>query len=422
MGFAEGDTEWALLAEDDEGTSPTLPRDPLSDREGPHHITHSWHRELHLQAYMFMEEPSTSWPAFLQSCFILFCVICSCICFLLETTTRLSAAAHPEYENRWFWIESAFSGIFSVEYALRFCTTPLSTYVFVSSPMNLVDIISVLPFWIQLITAAKSNFQFLRIFRLVRIFRLFKLARQSSQLRLIMTAFGQSGDALVILSLFLGMSCTVFAALMWFVERGEWDEEMGCFTRIVNEDTLCSPFQSVPASYYWAITTMTTVGYGDVTAVTLHGRIVANLAMVTGVFVLAMPVSVLGTQFGKTYATVKADMQREKEALEQQLNPVRTSDKWQDAEALLKEFMEKKDKLEPILQLLRDEMNLELEADYPDHDIPQNCGDGLQALGERFCRPRDRRQPIVERTLNSLEANVLDSMEQYHEFISAMIH
>eukprot|EP00811_Abedinium_folium_P018167 NODE_2708_length_2160_cov_15.199213.p1 GENE.NODE_2708_length_2160_cov_15.199213~~NODE_2708_length_2160_cov_15.199213.p1 ORF type:complete len:558 (-),score=145.33 NODE_2708_length_2160_cov_15.199213:359-2032(-) len=286
---------------------------PESDEEPTilHRHEHFWTREAHFKMYLFMEEASSSWPAFILSCTILVCVILSCMSFLLETTVTLSADAHPEYENTWFWIEACFSGVFSAEFLARFAVSPLSKFMFLTNPMNVVDVMAVLPFWVQVVTAAKSNFQFLRIFRLIRIFRLFKLARFSSHLRIITVACAASGDAFVILGLFLGMSSTIFAALIWFVECGEWDKSMGCFVRVLGDERSCSPFPSVPESYYWALATMTTVGYGDVTAITENGHTMSNIAMLCGVLVLAMPVSVLGPQFQETFAKVKNELDEE---------------------------------------------------------------------------------------------------------------
>merc|ERR1712151_205762 len=96
------------------------------------------------------------------------------------------------------------------------------------------------------------------------------------------------------------MGVFVFASLIWYLERGSFDPNVGCFVRF--GERMCSPFQSIPDCFYWAVTTMTTVGYGDMVPTTPGGRSVAVLAMIAGVMVIAMPVSILGANFKDTYA------------------------------------------------------------------------------------------------------------------------
>lgn len=262
---------------------------------------------LRFHVHCFTEEPSTSTLAFLFSNFILFCVFLSCIVFCLQTLPELSAPLRPEMEDVWFNFEAGFSGIFTFEYLTRLWASQ-NTCAFVKGGMNLIDLMAILPFWIQLALGVQdANFQFLRIFRLVRIFRVFRVARFAKHLNIIIQTVSKSGDALLVLSFFLVLVLTVFSSLMWFAERGEWDDTLKCHVRkSVGEET-CSPFQSVPQAYYWAITTMTTVGYGDVTGLTVTGRMISAVAMIAGVLVLALPVSVLGTTFLEVYSASRQD-------------------------------------------------------------------------------------------------------------------
>jgi len=153
--------------------------------------------------------------------------------------------------------------------------------------------------------AGKKEIQCLLIIRVVRIFRLFRFARVSGLMQTILNAIRNSAEALLLLLFFLLLAMTIFSSLMWFVERGDWDAQQTCFVRAAYGEKVCSPFQSVPQAFYWAVTTMTTVGYGDVTGLSVVGRATSAITMVFGVLVLAMPVSVLGAEFLEGYSQAK---------------------------------------------------------------------------------------------------------------------
>jgi len=141
------------------------------------------------------------------------------------------------------------------------------------------------------------NLQFLRVVRLVRIFKIFQLGQSSFNVRLLTKAVLDATDTLALLTVFLTIAVFVFASFIWYAERGIWTDARECFV----QDGDCSEFQSIPLCFYWAATTMTTVGYGDMSPLTTSGRAVASAAMILGILVIAMPVSVLGGQFQETY-------------------------------------------------------------------------------------------------------------------------
>ena len=118
-------------------------------------------------------------------------------------------------------------------------------------------------------------------------------------------------DSMILLTFFLLVAVFLFSSLIWYVERGSFDDDLKCFVRKPMEDE-CSPFQSVPSSFYWAMATMTTVGYGDDVAITPVGKFVTCLAMMAGVLTIGMPVSVLGARFEARYTEEQEKLRLEK--------------------------------------------------------------------------------------------------------------
>merc|ERR1719487_3162726 len=104
-----------------------------------------------------------------------------------------------------------------------------------------------------------------------------------------MKALFETAEVIVILLFLILVATVMFAALMNMAEKGVFDEKEGCYVRPARLDLGCSPFDSVPATLYWGVTTLTSVGYGDHFPVTPPGKFIASIAMVTGVLALALP-------------------------------------------------------------------------------------------------------------------------------------
>lgn len=142
--------------------------------------------------------------------------------------------------------------------------------------------------------------------RLVRIFRIFKVSRYLPWVRVFTNALALSLQPLVMLVLVVGIAVVLFSSVMYYAERGEWSDAEGAWMRPADPagaraGPVPSPFQSIPAAFWWCIVTMTTVGYGDVFPVTPAGRFIAALASLSGILVVAIPVSVISTNFTGEY-------------------------------------------------------------------------------------------------------------------------
>merc|ERR1719271_789007 len=183
---------------------------------------------------------------------------------------------------------------------------------FMFQPLNLIDILSILPFFIDLFVIYymhESSYDLdLRFLRSLRLLRVFKIGRHSSQLSLIGGAMIQSLGSLFMLALCLIFALVIFSTLIFIIERGVWDESQGCYIRTGPRagslDGICSPFEPIPVAAWRAITTMTTVGYGDTYPITNGGRFIGGLTMIIGILCVALPTTVLGVQFSDAFAQV----------------------------------------------------------------------------------------------------------------------
>merc|ERR1719316_937817 len=134
--------------------------------------------------------------------------------------------------------------------------------------MNIVDVVSIAPFFIEIllvsVMGSKAEMLDLRVLRALRLMRMMKMGRFSSQLQLLSQGMLRSKGAFLLLCCTMVVGTVFFSALMWTTERGAWEPGLQCYAR-PQEPFMngCSPFESVPTGFWWAITTMTTVGYGD---------------------------------------------------------------------------------------------------------------------------------------------------------------
>lgn len=252
--------------------------------------------------YLITDVPESSSTAAWWAAFIVACIVFSTVMFILETIPALEQK-YPQYFSQ---SELFCVSVFAVEYVTRFIVTPDKKIVFVMNPFNIIDLLAILPFFIELFVDTKTlDLRLLRAIRLVRIFRLFKVGKYSTHTQLITRALGRSTEALTLLVFFLGIAIILFATLMYTVEQGEWNAEKKCFVR-PGEDK-CSPFESIPHAFYWAVTTMTTVGYGDTYPLTNWGQFITCISMICGILVIALPITMIGNVFVEAFTEIQSE-------------------------------------------------------------------------------------------------------------------
>lgn len=263
---------------------------------------------LRERVYLLMEEPLSSTAAMFVTGLIGTCIVLSVVAFCVETMPSME-----QYRETWFMLETIFVGVFTAEYLIRLWSTVPEQKTFCSfviDPFNVIDVLAIAPYYLTLIitlTMGGPAGVDLRVLRALRLLRLLKLARYSAQAKIIVIALSRSGASLVMLTFLLLFALILFSTLIFVVERGSWSAREGCYVR--KEDGACSPFQSIPEASWWAITTMTTVGYGDVFPKSSLGRVVGACCMIGGILSVALPTTVLGVQFSDAYDDVTAEMQ-----------------------------------------------------------------------------------------------------------------
>jgi len=197
-------------------------------------------------------------------------ILLSVIAVFLESSRGIRQVFGPELLiAEWF-----FTILFSIEYILRFIAVkrPLR---YALSFYGLVDILSILPTYVSLFVPGTQYFLAIRILRLLRIFRILKLTAYISEGRVISTALKASRQKIVVFLVAILTIVTVVGSLMYVVEG----EENG--------------FTDIPTSIYWAIVTLTTVGYGDLSPKTGLGKLLASAVMIMGYGIIAVPTGIV---------------------------------------------------------------------------------------------------------------------------------
>jgi voltage-gated potassium channel len=171
-------------------------------------------------------------------------------------------------------LEWSFTGLFTFEYFLRLIAGPRPLrYVF--SFYGLVDLFSILPTYLSAFIPGAISFLALRVFRLLRIFRIFKLSSYLGEAEVLQRALRAGRPKIIVFLTAVGATVITMGTVMYLVE-GE-----------------ANGFTSIPTAVYWAIVTMTTVGFGDITPRTPLGQALASLLMVLGYGVIAVPTGIV---------------------------------------------------------------------------------------------------------------------------------
>lgn len=184
----------------------------------------------------------------------------------------------------------------------------LKLWVFFTSSMNLIDVAAIVPYYVELLMVAwgaseASNsgvgLAVLRVLRVARVLRVLKLGKRSAGATIIARSMEKSGQALILTLFFVAMGIILFGALLFYAESGEYDVVTGKWMRadVVGTDLEETPFHSIMASFWFCIVSATTSGYGDMYPTSFIGKVVASALQLAGIVVLALPISIIGSNF-----------------------------------------------------------------------------------------------------------------------------
>ncbi|XP_074601150.1 potassium voltage-gated channel protein Shaker-like [Brevipalpus obovatus] len=263
------------------------------------------------KVWLLFEYPESSQAARIVAIISISVILLSMVIFCIETLpqyrhykvfthnnmTKIIEDEMPSEDQPFFLIESVCIIWFCVELFCRFSSCP-SKIAFAKDIMNLVDLIAICPYFITLGTMLAQreteyhkfaadkqthalSFVMLRVVRLVRVFRIFKLSRHSKGLQILGMTLKASFRELCLLMFFQLMGVILFSSAVFYAEAGSER----------------SYFKSIPDAFWWAVVTMTTVGYGDKVPLGLWGKIIGSLCAIAGVLTLALPVPVIVSNF-----------------------------------------------------------------------------------------------------------------------------
>ncbi len=181
----------------------------------------------------------------------------------------------PLFLAEWF-----FTIIFTIEYILRIILTKrASNYIF--SFYGIIDFLAIIPTYLSLIVAGTHFLLVIRVLRLLRVFRVLKLARFVKASAVLVLALKNSRHKIIVFLEVVLTLVTIVGSLMYLIEGPE------------------NGFTSIPRSIYWAIVTITTVGYGDIAPNTVLGQMLASMLMIVGYAIIAVPTGIMSVEIAK---------------------------------------------------------------------------------------------------------------------------
>ncbi|XP_029192151.2 potassium voltage-gated channel protein Shal-like [Acropora muricata] len=184
----------------------------------------------------------------------------------------------------YFVLESICVAIFSLEYLMRFLTTP-SRCKYVKEFMSIIDLLSILPYYIGLILesllqTSVDSLSALVLLRVLRVFRVLKFTRHSDRLRSLLFAIRRSASELGFILFSFSLGVILFSSILFYAEQSD-------------KSNSANLFESIPATMWYAVVTMTTTGYGDMVPHTVIGKLIGSVGCITGVLMIALPVPII---------------------------------------------------------------------------------------------------------------------------------
>ena len=230
--------------------------------------TRPWRNRLHDIIY---ENNTPAGKAFDVALLLL--IIASIVVVMLDSIERFDR----EYAALFHMLEWTFTILFTLEYILRLISIK-KPWQYVFSFLGLIDLLAIIPSYLSIFFAGYQSLLVLRALRLLRIFRIFKLTHFLTEADFLKAAVGASLKKISVFMLVVFNLVIILGSVMYLVEKGD------------------NGFESIPDSIYWAIVTITTVGYGDISPVTSAGKLIASVIMLIGYGIIAVPTGIITTE------------------------------------------------------------------------------------------------------------------------------
>lgn len=208
---------------------------------------------------------------------LLIAILASIILVMLESVESFDA----KYHDTLIIGEWIITILFSLEYIFRIISINKPTkYIF--SFFGIIDFLSTIPIYLSLLYAGSQGLVALRALRLLRVFRILKLARYIGASNKLLLALRASKAKIAVFLFFVLIVCIILGTVMYMIEGAE------------------NGFNSIPKSIYWAIVTLTTVGFGDIAPQTPLGQLISSVIMILGYSIIAIPTGIVSSEMTKT--------------------------------------------------------------------------------------------------------------------------
>ena len=203
-------------------------------------------------------------------------IILSVIGVMLDSDNKI----HEKYGDLLLTIEWIFTIFFTIEYILRiYCVSNKKKYIF--SPMGIIDFLSIIPTYLVVFYPPIGSLLGIRIMRLIRVFRIFQLTPYLKSGYRMQIALRSSRPKIIVFILYISLMVVILGTLMYIIEGQQ------------------NGFDNIPKSIYWAVVTLTTVGYGDIVPLTALGKTVSVFIMMLGYAIIAVPTGIVSAEFSK---------------------------------------------------------------------------------------------------------------------------
>ena len=230
-----------------------------------------WRLKLH-EIIFEADTPAGKW----FDVVLIFSILLSVVAVMLDSVSGIR-----ENYGSWFYtVEWFFTILFTIEYILRIVCVgrPIG---YITSFYGIVDLLAIIPTYLSIVLPGSQYLLVIRILRILRIFRVLKLVQYISEARLLRQALRDSRRKITVFLFTVLTMVVIFGSLMYLIEGPVYG------------------FTSIPRSIYWAIVTLTTVGYGDISPQTGLGQFLAALIMILGYSIIAVPTGIVTVAFAK---------------------------------------------------------------------------------------------------------------------------